>query len=223
MKTFLFFDVETTGFPDNWAEPITNVGNWPEIVQIGWQKTDESGFVLKSAELIIKPNGYIIPQKSTDIHGITTAHALEVGVNWTTAAALFASEFSPVAVGGQKEQVTLVAHNMSFDKRVVGSRLYSLGGIAASIWLAEFNSLPEICTMKASTNYCALPNKEVKGKVKGGYKYPQLKELYFKIFGVYPENQHSAGGDVEATRKAFFKLVERGIIKLEKPKPLTLF
>lgn len=220
MKTFLFFDVETTGFPDNWAEPITNVSNWPEIVQIGWQKTDESGFVLKSAELIIKPNGYIIPKKSTDIHGITTAHALEVGVNWTTAAALFASEFSPVAVGGQKEQVTLVAHNMSFDKRVVGSRLYSLGGIAASVWLAEFNSLPEICTMKESTSYCALPNI---GKYRGAYKYPKLEELYFKLFGVQPENKHSAGGDVEATRKAFFKLLERGIIKLEKPKPLTLF
>ena len=33
--TYLFFDTETTGLPANWQAPMSDLENWPRLVQIG--------------------------------------------------------------------------------------------------------------------------------------------------------------------------------------------
>ena len=33
---YLLFDTETTGLPKNWKAPVTDVDNWPRLVQIAW-------------------------------------------------------------------------------------------------------------------------------------------------------------------------------------------
>ena len=40
---FLIFDTETTGFPKDWNAPITDLDNWPRVVQLAWQIHDENG------------------------------------------------------------------------------------------------------------------------------------------------------------------------------------
>ena len=40
---YLFFDTETTGLPKNWKAPVTDIDNWPRMIQIGWLLSDENG------------------------------------------------------------------------------------------------------------------------------------------------------------------------------------
>ena len=34
--SYLFFDTETTGLPLRWNAPITDIANWPRLVQLAW-------------------------------------------------------------------------------------------------------------------------------------------------------------------------------------------
>jgi len=33
---YLFFDTETTGLPKKWKAPITDLDNWPRLVQLAY-------------------------------------------------------------------------------------------------------------------------------------------------------------------------------------------
>jgi uncharacterized protein YprB with RNaseH-like and TPR domain len=35
---YLFFDTETTGLPKNWKAPVTDLNNWPRLVQFAFLK-----------------------------------------------------------------------------------------------------------------------------------------------------------------------------------------
>ncbi len=74
---YLFFDTETTGVPANYRAPASDSNNWPRLVQIGWLLTDETAMQIESAEYLIKPDGFTIPQDAAKIHGITTELALK--------------------------------------------------------------------------------------------------------------------------------------------------
>ena len=56
--------------------------------------------------------------------------------------------------------------------------------------------------MKSFTDYCAIPS----NNGYGGYKWPTLEELYYKVFGCGMENAHDALADILATKECFFKL-----------------
>mgnify|MGYP000716491821 CR=1 FL=1 len=77
---YLFFDTETTGLPKNWKAPVTDLDNWPRMIQIGWTLCNEEGERVDSAEFIIKPDNFIIPREASNVHGITTEKAEEEGV-----------------------------------------------------------------------------------------------------------------------------------------------
>lgn len=59
---YLFFDTETTGLPRNWKAPVTDLDNWPRMVQIAWVLSDNTGNRIETKDFIIKPEGYIIPR-----------------------------------------------------------------------------------------------------------------------------------------------------------------
>ena len=94
----------------------------------------------------------------------------------------------------------LVAHNMSFDEKIVGAELLrnNLPDIPASKY--------KICTMHSTTEYCAIPGPR-------GYKWPKLTELHQKLFGADFEGAHDASSDVAATAKCFWELKRRGLIE----------
>ena len=52
---YLFFDTETTGLPKNWKAPVTDLENWPRMIQIAWILCDEAGNKLDTQVHIIKP------------------------------------------------------------------------------------------------------------------------------------------------------------------------
>lgn len=190
---YLFFDTETTGLPRSWQAPVTDLGNWPRLVQLAYLAYDGGGALLTSFNCIIKPEGFSIPADASRVHGITTERALKEGKEL----AVVLRDFKALL----DQAKYLVAHNMSFDEKIMGAELLR-------------NKMPDIpahkhriCTMHGSTEYCALPGPR-------GYKWPKLAELHKKLFLADFEGAHDASSDVAATAKCFWELKRLGLIKL---------
>ncbi|MEI8197146.1 MAG: 3'-5' exonuclease [Phycisphaerae bacterium] len=189
---YLFFDTETTGIPRNYKAPVTDLNNWPRVVQLAFLLTDGAGQPLASWQAIIKPDGYTIPPDAANIHGITTARALSEGVAIATALQEFLTRLADCQV--------LVAHNISFDENILGAEF-----LRAKL----ANPLPakkRVCTMLSTTEFCAIPGPY-------GFKWPRLEQLYRKLFNETFADAHSALGDVTACARCFFELKKIGVIR----------
>ena len=91
MKLALFYDTETTGFP---SSKELDHPDQPHLVQIAAHVVDvDSRKVINSIDLTVKPDGWDIPEKASDIHGITTELASAVGVSERFAIAAFLERF----------------------------------------------------------------------------------------------------------------------------------
>lgn len=188
---YLFFDTETTGLPRDWNAPVTDLSNWPRLVQIAWLLYDAGGTLISGQDYIVRPEGFKIPQDAARIHGITTEKASSEGVSLMVAL----EDFSTVL----KRASYLVAHNMRFDEKIVGAE-FLRQGVSHRLFEAK-----KICTMTETTEYCKLPGNY-------GYKWPKLSELHFKLFNETFEEAHNAATDVEVCAKCFWELARRGIL-----------
>lgn len=195
MTEYLFFDTETTGFPSK-KFPLDHP-NQPHLVQLAATLCSDANTVLGSLNFIIIPDGFQIPIKTSEIHGITDEIANDFGISLTLALETF-REFSLRAD-------YVVAHNLDFDKQIMNIEFERCHkqlhwGLRCSKGL---------CTMKASVDACKIPNEY------GKYKWPTLMEAYQVL--VDPdgfENAHNAMADVEACLKVFFALKDGGYIKV---------
>ncbi len=188
---YLFFDTETTGLPKNYKAPVTDINNWPRMIQIAWVLADKNGNKLDTSTNIIKPENFTIPKAASNVHGITTEMAISEGRNLNTVLL----EFNELV----EQADYIVAHNISFDEKIIGAEF------VRNKIQTNFNNKTKICTMKKSTDYC---------RIQGyyGYKWPTLSELHIKLFGEDFEGAHDALADILATEKCFWKLKEKGII-----------
>ena len=190
---YLIFDTETTGLPDSYDAPPSDVDNWPRIVQLAWEAFNASGRKTGAQCYVIRPVGFKIPKEAEKKHGISTARAKRVGIPVAEALGAFAKVL-------KKASVT-VAHNHSFDASVVGAEFYRLG------IKHQFRRKRQVCTMKDSTEYCALPGRY-------GYKWPKLPELHLKLFGKSVQETHDAMKDTANGSRCFFELKRRGVIRV---------
>ncbi len=188
---FLFFDTETTGLPRNWRSPQEDLDNWPRLVQLAWLLTDGNGREVKGASAIIRPEGFDIPAAAAAVHGITTERALVEGVGLSAALDGF--------IRAVDEAKIIVAHNMSFDEKIMGAELLRKNRAH------RLFERPKICTMTSATDFCAIDNGY-------GYKWPKLVELHYRLFNEGFEGAHDALADVKACARCFFELIERGVI-----------
>lgn len=188
---YLFVDTETTGKPRNWQAPVSDLGNWPRIVQLGWLECVDGGELQEVSQYIIKPDGFKIPNDVVRIHGISTERALAEGVDLKKAL----SEFATVL----RRAKAIVAHNLNFDESVLGAEFIRAGVKGG------FGKKQRICTMRAATDYCKLPGQY-------GYKWPTLEELYRKLFKKGLERAHEAAADIRACAECFFELKRIGVI-----------
>lgn len=189
---YLIFDTETTGLPRNYNAPLSDLNNWPRLIQIAWLKYDSSGTLLSRRDYIIKPQGFTIPNDVAKVHGISTEKANNEGISLKTVL----NEFS-IAITQSK---ILVAHNMGFDEKIVGAEF-----LRETISSRLFQTT-RICTMKSSTHFCGIPGLH-------GYKWPSLSELHFSLFNTVYKEAHNAAIDVTACARCFFELKKRGIIR----------
>jgi len=188
---YLFFDTETTGLPRNWKAPVTDLNNWPRLVQLAYLYYDNSGNKISGGDFIIKPEGFTIPTDASRIHGISTEKALSEGQSITSVLHHFDSLI--------KQANYLVAHNMSFDEKIVGAELLR-NGMPNSL-----HSKNKICTMERTTSFCAINGPY-------GYKWPKLSELHYKLFRTGFDEAHNAAVDIMVTAKCFWELKRLGKI-----------
>lgn len=189
---YIIFDTETTGLPRDFDAPITDLDNWPRLVQLAWQLHDERGKLLSQQNHIVKPVGFTIPYNAEKIHGISTKRALEEGKNLQEVLGFFQEDL--------KRATYLVGHNVDFDIKVTGAEF-----LRKEI-PTDFLSKKGLDTKDISTDFCAIP-----GGKGGKYKWPTLTELHQKLFGVGFDSAHDAAYDVDATAKCFFGLITHGV------------
>jgi DNA polymerase III subunit alpha len=192
---YLIFDTETTGLPHNKTAPITDLDNWPRLVQIAWQLHDNTGKLLSQHNYIVKPDGFDIPFKSEQIHGISTKRALEEGHDLKKVLSIFNKDLASTKL--------LVGHNIEFDINIIGAEF-----IRQSLDTDHFLSLQKLDTGIAATEFCQL-----KGGIGGRLKMPRLTELHEILFGYAFEDAHDASYDVDATSRSFFGLITKKVIK----------
>lgn len=183
----LFFDTETTGLPKNWKAPVTDLDNWPRLVQLAYLVYDFDGNLIHSCNEIVKPNGFRIPIDASKVHRITTNIANQRGGKIEDVFELFSIHL--------KRAKVIVAHNMAFDEKIIGAELIRLR--LENI----LDGKEKICTMESSVDLC---------KIEGpyGYKWPKLEELHQQLFNVNFDGAHDALADIQATAKCFWELIK---------------
>lgn len=191
---YLFFDTETTGLPKNYQAPLDDFANWPRLVQIAWSLYDAEGNHWGSYSYVIKPDGFIIPDEVAKIHRVSQERAEKEGIPLKEALDKFATDL--------KTSEYIVAHNIDFDQKIVGSEFLRL---EKNDYLEELNKANKICTMKSSVHFCKISNG------RGSYKWPNLMELHKCLFAVPFSDAHDAMVDVNACAKCFFALKKKSV------------
>lgn len=188
----LFFDTETTGLPDRDRRIRSDPSSWPRLVEVGWILSDDQGEEISGESYLILPEGFEIPRRATEIHGISTADARAEGTRMREVLEAFCRAAT--------EADLLVAHNLSFDMRI----------ILAELIRADMRDLfpvrPGICTMRSSTRFCALP-----GRFGKGFRAPSLAHLHYLLYASTPEKSHRALADARACAACYFGLIRKQV------------
>jgi DNA polymerase III subunit epsilon len=181
---YLFVDTETSG--------LSRASS--RSVQIAWILSNKHGHVLTEESHIIRPVGFEIEIGAQRVHGISKARAMQVGVDIVDVLKSFKRSLD--------KSVVLVGHNIQYDVAILQNDI-RVSGLDFSLI-----NIPNICTMKASTNWCRL------SKLNGasGFKFPTLNELNFRCFGEQFDGAHDALNDIRATKRCFFKLIDHDVI-----------
>jgi len=201
MNTALFYDTETTGLP-LFSEPSEDPRQ-PHIVQLAAVLVDlDTREIVSSMDVIVRPDGWEIPQEVAAIHGITTETALEFGIAEGQAVALFTSLWN---------ERTRIGHNEAFDARVIRiaqmrTRCYGISELAA--WKGGSAE----CTAKLSTPIVKCPpTAKMKAAGRFHYKTPTLAEAHQHFLGCPLENAHSAMADVLGCMRVYFAIQDQKV------------
>lgn len=180
-NSLLVFDSESTGLPD-WKSP-SEAEHQPHLVQLAAHQVDiDTRKITQSMDVIIKPEGWTIPDEVTEIHGITTEYAGDVGIPESLAVEMLLELW----VGRRQ-----IAHNTTFDRRMIriATKRYFDEEIIDSWHGSEYE-----CTMIGSKKI--MPMK----------KNPTLAEAYLHFTGKELQNAHTAIADVNACLEIYWAI-----------------
>lgn len=194
MKLALFYDTETTGLP-LFKEPSEHPAQ-PHLVQLGARLVDlDSRDIINTLDVVIRPEGWDIPDDVSAIHGITTEKAMAVGVPEPLALRMLLEMWESA---GER-----IGHNEPFDARLIRIAQHRFG--LADSELEAWKSGPSQCTQIMATPILKLPPTEK--MLKAGFnkhKSANLGEAYEFFTGRKLVNAHSALADVDACMAVFF-------------------
>ncbi len=202
---YLIFDTETTGLPRRWDAPISDVDNWPRVVQVAWQLHAQLGNCIDHQDYLVDPEGFNIPYDAEKIHGISTELVQTEGIPLEGVLQKFNDAL-------QRAQF-IVGQNVGFDINVFGAEFYRKQ-IATTL-----TELPVLDTCTETTaSLCRIP-----GGRGGRFKLPTLSELHAYLFGGKFEEAHNATADVEATARCFFELVRKEVFTTKELRSSTTY
>lgn len=190
-----FYDTETTGLP-LFGKPSEHLGQ-PHIVQLAGALVDmTSREIVASLDVIVRPDGWIIPDEGAAVHGITTEHAAAVGVPESLALSLFLELW-----GGRKR----IAHNEQFDARIVRIAQHRAGELEPD--LEAWKTGTAECTARLATPIVkAPPTAKMIASGRTHYKTANLGEAVQFFTGKPLENAHSAMADVLGCMAVYFAI-----------------
>ena len=184
MNLALAYDTETTGLP-LFKEPSEHPDQ-PHIVQLAACLVDiDTRKTIASMNVIVKPEGWTIPDDVAAIHGITTEHAMDVGISEPVALEMFLQLWS---------ERLRIGHNQSFDARIIriAQMRHSFSLESQEVWKAGQSE----CTC-----YMARPHTKLDKN-----KLPKLGEAYQHFFDKPMEGAHTAMGDVDGCLAVYFAI-----------------
>lgn len=194
----LFFDCETSGLPLDYKASYTEVNNWPRVISLAWCLADLDGVIHDQQHHLIKPDGWKVPTEKFWIeNGYSQEESMANGVPIAGVMEAF--------MAAKMQADVLVAHNLNFDHRIVWAEFIRNG-------MQPRSGIMKICTMMSTTKFCAIPQVG-----RGGFKWPKLEELHFKVFGKSFEGAHDALADVLAMKACFYELLKQGVISIPNP------
>jgi DNA polymerase III epsilon subunit-like protein len=179
--TFLAFDTETTGLAGNQNT---------QLIEIAWVQGSFSSQNAETWEYLIKPKGMLIPEKITDLTGITDEMLCTSGIPIRDALATFSDAV--------RSSDCVIAHNMSFDKTIITDECNRLG------IQDPLNGATLLCTMKAGVTYGK------KSTNRPQKKTISLIHLHTSIFGVAPPRSHRALPDAISCARCAWVLAKAG-------------
>ena len=190
IQKLYFFIIDAAGPVRDWDASPDMLHNWPRLVKLEWILCDNIGNELAAASRVIKPNGFIIPTKSSRFHGITTERALAEGVSLCDVL----DEAWPMI----KAANCAISHHISLNEKILGAEYLRLGRPY------PFSAIMRCCTMETSVDFCAIPG------LAGRFLSPSLTQLSLKLF---PDRNNGVNRpSVQICKAAYFELRKRGII-----------
>ena len=190
---YLCFDTETSGIPD-FSKPAHADGQ-PRLASYAFLFVDEDFEIEHRVVGLIRPDGWEMPPEAQAVNGLSTAMLLEKG------------ESVVYAVGVFREAIdsgrTLVAHNLSFDAKIMRGELRRAN-------LSDENCTKGICTMRSLTAACAIPHPRGTG-----LKFPSLTEACRIIAKREVRNAHGALPDALGALWLLRNMHLRGLVKGE--------
>lgn len=205
MKTILIYDFETTGLP-LFKEPSEHPGQ-PHFTQLAAELcVEETGQVLGSMNMLVKPEGWTIPEDLQALTGITMEKAERYGVPAKVALDAFLELWCNADLR--------VGHNESFDARIARIAImrcaYWSGEAmqtgAGEIPFADYwKAAPAFCTQTNSSKILNLPptEKMVAKRMKGP-KSPNLGEAYYHFTSKVLDGAHDAQVDIMACKAVYY-------------------
>lgn len=196
----LFFDTETSGFPDYQMPPSHDCQ--PALVQLACLLADEDGTERAMCSMLVEPIGKTIPENAAKVHGITTDLAIRCGV-YPTGALYFWDRFAQMAD-------LIVAHNVKFDRAILKCA-WAHHNPARRATPSEFDLRHPAgkwyCTMEAAAPIVNLPPTDrMKAAGFNKPKAPKLEECIKHFFAEELSGAHDALVDVRACARVYFHL-----------------
>jgi DNA polymerase-3 subunit epsilon len=199
----LFLDTETTGLVQE-SLPHDHPAQ-PHLVQLGCLLTDDDGRTRATVDLIVKPEGYVIPKGASDVHGVTQEIALRCGLPLVLVVGVF--------VNLRARADVIVAHNLPFDERVMATAIHRTG---KRVTLPS--PVQRVCTVELAEPILKIPPtpKMLAAGMTDRFKRPNLKECYKFFFDEELVGAHNAVVDAGACAKVYFQIKSRGGERIER-------
>lgn len=193
----LFYDTETTGLPPRNGDLMKQ----PRLVQLGALLCTEDGNEIASIDVMVKPEGFLIPDQASAVHGISTDMAELYGLPLKSVLSIY-HHLRAVAQSA-------VGHNVAYDEGVMAGE-YHRNGLDEN-WARLQVKAPASCTALLSEPIIKLPPTERMLRYGyGPFKKPNLMEAHKYYLGEAFEGAHSALADVRACARIFFAMRQRG-------------
>lgn len=195
MTIALFYDTETTGLP-LFKEPSEHPSQ-PHIVQLAACLVNlDTRKTLASMDVIIKPDGWTIPEEVSQIHGITTEKANDLGIHEDLALEMFMGLWA-----GRLR----IAHNESFDARILRIAQHRFTTVCDDAQRDAWKAGKAECTQVLSTPILKLPpTAKMRAAGRNHHKSANLGEAYQFFTGNELVDAHSAMADVQACVAVYF-------------------